>query len=475
MSMSRLDTDFFTKNLHYATSWYEEHCENFEAMMDKLMQAESLAKLAVNAAQMTLSFNAKTRWVDVDYNKNVIEDAYASLIGEMNKDKMVLFLLVDEYMSFFEAYKSEFNEKDNPTRNAKDVANSPELVRIRKVFSDHQDALTDEHPLWQLVVKLLGAKLDREKALRHFLPQLMLFVLRILDIYDSAMNGMTVEDVLDMMKRQQAEAKAPKRREPMDEEDAIRTALGEKMLGQFGKPSFWQHRYDGIAPDFKPHDWYVSWGTIKDRVWNATKLGGKEKDPQRGPLRVLNLGCGNSLLAEALVDDPAANIEKILSIDFVESVVIAQQGRVKDTARFKDKLEFRAMDVLHMEELEDASFDLVIDKGTMDSLLTTATAATDFGDACKQISRVLKPGGWLVMVSCAIGYQQIKPLQNLTLFKWKVAHVSEMPSDINQETKINMLLINKLTDSELQHALETGIKSTASSSAATSSTAESTK
>ena len=164
--------------------------------MDKLMQAESLAKLAVNAAQMTLSFNAKTRWVDVDYNKNVIEDAYgtslhgidafvmcsecesdqiwflldfvaASLIGEMNKDKMVLFLLVDEYMSFFEAYKSEFNEKDNPTRNAKDVANSPELVRIRKVFSDHQDALMDEHPLWQLVVKLLGAKLDREKALRR--------------------------------------------------------------------------------------------------------------------------------------------------------------------------------------------------------------------------------------------------------------------------------------------------------------------
>lgn len=46
--------------------------------MDKLMQAESLAKLAVNAAQMTLSFNAKTRWVDVDYNKNVIEDAYGT-------------------------------------------------------------------------------------------------------------------------------------------------------------------------------------------------------------------------------------------------------------------------------------------------------------------------------------------------------------------------------------------------------------
>lgn len=71
-----LTIDFFTKNLHYATSWYEEHCENFEAMMDKLMQSESLAKLAVNAAQMTLNFNAKTRWIDADYNKNVVEDGY---------------------------------------------------------------------------------------------------------------------------------------------------------------------------------------------------------------------------------------------------------------------------------------------------------------------------------------------------------------------------------------------------------------
>lgn len=68
--------DFFTKNLHYATSWYEEHCENFEAMLDKLMTADSLAKMSVNAAQMTLGFNTKTKWVDVDFNKNAAEDAY---------------------------------------------------------------------------------------------------------------------------------------------------------------------------------------------------------------------------------------------------------------------------------------------------------------------------------------------------------------------------------------------------------------
>lgn len=44
------------------------------------MTADSLAKLSVNAAKMTLTFNAKTRWVDVDFNKNATEDAYGTCI-----------------------------------------------------------------------------------------------------------------------------------------------------------------------------------------------------------------------------------------------------------------------------------------------------------------------------------------------------------------------------------------------------------
>lgn len=364
---------------------------------------------------------------------------------------MTLFHAIDDYLSFYQLWKSEFSEKDNPTRNPKDVANSPELVRIRRVFSDHKDALNEESALWQTTIKLLGDKLDREKAIAHWLPQFMLFTLRILDIYDGAMNGLTVDEMLDSMKQQRAEEKSAPRREPKSEEDAIKMALGEKLLGQFGKPAFWQHRYDGITPDFKPHDWYVSWGTIKERIWATTKMVEERKG--KGPMTVLNLGCGNSLVAEALLDDTKSPaIEKIISIDFIDSVIKAQQERVKNT-KYASKLEFRTMDLLHMEDFAEGSFDLIIDKGTVDSVLTTGTGAVDFADACKQLSRVLKPGGWLVMVSCAIGYAQIKPLQNLTLFKWKVAHVSEMPSDVSAETKINMLLIKRLTDTELQAAI----------------------
>ena len=48
-------------------------------MFDKLMTAESLAKMSVNAAKMTLSFNAKTKWIDADYNSNEVSDAYGTL------------------------------------------------------------------------------------------------------------------------------------------------------------------------------------------------------------------------------------------------------------------------------------------------------------------------------------------------------------------------------------------------------------
>lgn len=396
---------------------------------------------------------------------------------------MFLFLIVDEYMSFFATYKSEFDVKDNPKRNPQDVANSPELVRIRKFFNDHKNDLTEEHALYQHVLKLMPkGDVDKAKLVNDFFPQFLLFALRIFDIYDSAMSGLTVEETLELMKHQQAEKKAgvgAHRAEPKSEEDAIKSALGEKMLGQFGKPSFWQHRYDGITADFKPHDWYVSWGTIKERIWQITGLGLPSSDiksgkkasdmPDMKSLKVLNLGCGNSLVAEALCDDLAVKIEKVVSTDFVESVVKAQNDRVKNT-KYESKCVFTTLNVLEMDkELKEGEFDFIIDKGTMDSLLTTSTATIDFTEACKQISRVLKPGGWFVMVSCAIGINQIKPLQNLTLFKWKVAHVSEMPSDVNQETKINMLVIKRLDDKELQAAIEESLKKNAPASPSSTS------
>ena len=81
VSFALVSLDFFTKNLHYATSWWSEHCENFEAMLSKLMTGESLVKLSVNAAKMTLGFNAKTKWIDEKYNEDQVSDFYGTFFN----------------------------------------------------------------------------------------------------------------------------------------------------------------------------------------------------------------------------------------------------------------------------------------------------------------------------------------------------------------------------------------------------------
>jgi hypothetical protein len=52
-------TDFFTRNLHYASTYWEEHSLNFAEMLDKLMNEQTLEKLCANASMMVLVFNQK--------------------------------------------------------------------------------------------------------------------------------------------------------------------------------------------------------------------------------------------------------------------------------------------------------------------------------------------------------------------------------------------------------------------------------
>jgi hypothetical protein len=119
----------------------------------------------------------------------------------------------------------------------------------------------------------------------------MLFWLRFFDIYDSALQGMTVDAFLNKLKG----INTPK--QPSSEEEAIKKAIGEKMLSKFGQREFWEHRYTGINPDFSPYDWYVSWELIRDKVISKAKLD------QLKDARFLQLGCGNSIIAEEMLQD----------------------------------------------------------------------------------------------------------------------------------------------------------------------------
>ncbi|CAN0004861.1 unnamed protein product, partial [Ascophyllum nodosum] len=108
---------------------------------------------------------------------------------------------------------------------------------------------------------------------------------------------------------------------------------------------------------------------------------------------ILMVGCGNSRLSEDMFDE---GYTTITNID-VSRVVIEQM-----IARYRDKpaLMWQAMNVCTLE-YPDESFNSVIDKGTLDSVLCGEGSTANVAKMCMEISRVLKPNG--VYFVCSYG------------------------------------------------------------------------
>ena len=96
--------------------------------------------------------------------------------------------------------------------------------------------------------------------------------------------------------------------------------------------------------------------------------------------RVLDLGCGNGMIAETIADRTGAHVT---GIDFIERAIRDAQAR---TAARRDRLAFLVMEMSHLD-FPPASFDVVI---SIDTLY--------FGDiyeTLRQAIPLLRPGGRL--------------------------------------------------------------------------------
>ena len=110
-------------------------------------------------------------------------------------------------------------------------------------------------------------------------------------------------------------------------------------------------------------------------------------------------GCGNSRLSEDLYDAGFNNIENV----DISAVVIRQM-----TDRNKSKrphMHFLQMDLLKMS-FADNTFDSVIDKGTLDAIMTdnSAETAEKVATMIREIRRILKNSGRYICISLAQGH-----------------------------------------------------------------------
>lgn len=104
-----------------------------------------------------------------------------------------------------------------------------------------------------------------------------------------------------------------------------------------------------------------------------------------GPLNILDLGCGTGQITRRLASHyPQA---QVLGIDILESsLAIARQGDV-----FGGRIRYARGDAFVLEQ-GDASFELVVCRHL-------SQAVPDFSQVLAEITRVLKPGGWLHLLS----------------------------------------------------------------------------
>lgn len=185
-------------------------------------------------------------------------------------------------------------------------------------------------------------------------------------------------------------------------------------MAQYGKLEYWDERYGRETEQF---DWYQRWTGVRSVFCQYIV-------PSH---RILQIGCGNSKLAEDMYED---GFLSSVNIDFSQTVIKTMQDRYKNI----DSLRFIHMDARKMQ-FEDSTFDAVIDKGTLDSILCSENAYKQSFEYLSEVYRVLNSEGVYLMVSYGRPPQRLPYLER-TEFDWDVT-VTEIPkpsipSDTNE-------------------------------------------
>ncbi|KAJ8748772.1 hypothetical protein K2173_011327 [Erythroxylum novogranatense] len=167
----------------------------------------------------------------------------------------------------------------------------------------------------------------------------------------------------------------------------------------YGDALYWDARYVQEAGSF---DWYQRYSSLRPFVRHYIPTSS----------RVLMVGCGNALMSEDMVKD---GYEDVVNVD-ISSVAIDMMKRKYEHA---PQLSYMQMDVRDMSIFHDESFDGVIDKGTLDSLMCGNDAPVSAAQMLGEVSRLLKPGGIYLLITYGDPKARIPHLSH-PVYNWKI-------------------------------------------------------
>ncbi|GAB5370169.1 hypothetical protein AAMO2058_001469300 [Amorphochlora amoebiformis] len=146
---------------------------------------------------------------------------------------------------------------------------------------------------------------------------------------------------------------------------------------------------------------------------NTETTPGLAEKRQRAKLRVLIIGCGNSGLSEGLYQD---GFTDSVSIDISDVVINQMQKYYKGSI----PLHFEVMDARELK-FKANEFDLIFDKGTIDSILCGEGSTRNAGQMLRNIHKVLKPSGRFFLITCGTPEARMIYLTK-RVYKWDVKH-----------------------------------------------------
>ncbi|CAM9929821.1 unnamed protein product, partial [Ectocarpus fasciculatus] len=163
---------------------------------------------------------------------------------------------------------------------------------------------------------------------------------------------------------------------------AAATKLLPRHHDEFRSKEYWDSFFQQRTDAF---EWYGEYEDLRKLVHRTL----------RRTERILVIGCGNSNFSAELYDD---GFEEIENVDFSDPV-IAEMHRSHSGVR--PKMSWTVMDVTDMSGYVDGFFDAVVDKGTLDALMSEDTAEVrESGEAMlREVKRVLKPTGRYMCVT----------------------------------------------------------------------------
>ncbi|GMP76143.1 hypothetical protein CsSME_00032946 [Camellia sinensis var. sinensis] len=173
--------------------------------------------------------------------------------------------------------------------------------------------------------------------------------------------------------------------------------LGTSTTQAYGEAWYWDNRY---AQEAGPFDWY-------------------QKYPSLSPLlrlyvpshhRVLVVGSGNSAFSEGMTDDGYGDV---VNIDISSVVIEAMQNKYSNHPQLK----YIKMDARDMSAFQTGSFDAVIDKGTLDSLLLM----TNY--------RVLKDKGVYILITYGVPISRLRLLRDSCSWTIKLHVIDKLMSE----------------------------------------------